>query len=149
MRTRMAATRLVYGFGDFRLDAGKRLLIGSDGKAVPLTAKPYETLAYLVEHTGSVISKDELMQAVWPGTAVEENNLTQNISLLRRTLGEESGEHRFISTIPGRGYQFIPSVSIAPAKAAASLPDTKTAIAVLPFVNVTADPAYDYFGDGL
>src|ERR1700687_2904498 len=121
----MAPTRLVYGFGDFRLDAGKRLLIRSDGKPVPLTPKAYETLAYLVEHTGSVISKDELMQGIWPGTAVEENNLTQNISLLRRALGEERGEHRFISTIPGRGYQFIAPVSIAPAKVAASLPDTK------------------------
>lgn len=59
----MAPTRLVYGFGDFRLEAGKRLLIGGAGKPVPLTPKTYETFAYLVEHTGRAISKDELMQA--------------------------------------------------------------------------------------
>jgi TolB-like protein/Tfp pilus assembly protein PilF len=144
-----SSTVPVYGFGAFLLDAGKRLLSGHDGKPVSLTPKAYDTLVFLVERAGAVVNKDELMQAIWPGTAVEENNLTQNISLLRRALGEERGEHRFISTIPGRGYQFIAPVSIAPAKVAASLPDTKAAIAVLPFVNVTADPAYDYFGDGL
>jgi serine/threonine-protein kinase len=139
----------VYAFGDFRLYAGKRLLTGCDGKPVPLTPKAYDTLAYLVKHAGAVINKDDLMRAIWPDTAVEENNLTQNISLLRRALGEERGEHRYIATIPGRGYQFIAPVSIAQAKPVGGEPCAMVSIAVLPFVNVSADPDYDYFGDGL
>src|SRR5438874_13816062 len=101
----MGPTRPVYGFGDFHLDARKRLLTGRDGTAVSLTPKAYDTLAFLVEHAGAVISKDELMRAVWPDTAVEENNLTQNISLLRRALGEGRHGHCYIATVPGRGYQ--------------------------------------------
>lgn len=145
----MAPTRPVYGFGCFRLDAGKRQLIGTDGKPVPLTPKAYETLAYLVEHTGSVIGKDELMQAIWPDTTVEENNLTQNISLLRRALGEGRDGHRYIATVPGRGYQFIAPVRVTAAKPPVSAPAVETSIAVLPFANLSADPNYEYFGAGL
>jgi TolB-like protein/Tfp pilus assembly protein PilF len=139
----------VYGFGDFHLHAGTRLLTGCDGKPVTLTPKAYDTLAYLVEHAGAVVHKEELMRAVWPDTAVEENNLTQNISLLRRALGEGRGDHRYIATVPGRGYQFIAPVRVSKAKPASIEPDEKASIAVLPFVNVSADPEYDYFGDGL
>src|SRR6476469_3621242 len=89
------------------------------------------------------------MRAIWPDTAVEENNLTQNISLLRRTLGEGRGDHRYIATVPGRGYQFPAGVSAAAAKAASGEPGVTASIAVLPFVNVSADPDYEYFGDGL
>src|SRR6185369_18053144 len=95
----------IYEFGDFRLDPGKRLLIGSNGKPISLSPKAYDTLAYLLERPGTVVHKDELMQAIWPDTAVEENNLTQNISIVRRALGEERRQHRYIATVPGRGYQ--------------------------------------------
>ena len=139
----------VYGFGDFRLDAGKRLLTGSDGKPVLLTPKAYDTLAYLVEHAGAVVHKEELMRAVWPDTAVEENNLTQNISLLRRALGDARGDHRFIATIPGRGYQFIAPVTVSSTNTARVESDQIASIAVLPFVNVSAHADYEYFGDGL
>src|ERR1700758_2448312 len=88
----------VYEFEGFRLDADKRLLLQRDGTAVGLTPKAYETLAYLVEHSGAVIEKEQMIRAIWPDTAVEENNLTQNISLLRRVLGEGRGENRFIVT---------------------------------------------------
>src|SRR5690349_15871993 len=145
----MAPTRPVYEFGDFRLDAGKRLLIGCDGNPVPLTPKAYETLTYLVEHTASVIGKDELMRAIWPDTAVEENNLTQNISLLRRALGEGRNGHRYIATVPGRGYQFLPAVRVTAAKPADSTPATEASIAVLPFANLSGDTEYEYFGTGL
>src|SRR5215467_2252111 len=128
----------VYGFGDFHLDPGKRLLIGRDGTPTSLTSKAYDTLAYLVERAGSVILKAELMQALWPDTIVEENNLTQNISLLRRVLGEGRGEHRYIATVPGRGYQFVAGVKVAAHAPGHSATAAALYIAVLPFVNVSA-----------
>jgi TolB-like protein/Flp pilus assembly protein TadD len=131
-------------FGQFRLDREKRLLLQMGGAVVPLTPKAYDTLAYLVVRAGAVVDKDELMHALWPDTAVEENNLTQNISMLRRILGEARGEHRYIATVPGRGYQFVARVT---AKDSVATPTP--AIAVLPFVNVTGDPEYEYFADGL
>jgi len=143
-------TALVYGFGDFRLDAGKRLLTGGDGTPVSLTPKAYDTLAYLVGHAGSIVNKDELMRAVWPDTAVEENNLTQNISLLRRALGEVRNGNRYIATVPGRGYQFTAAVRIASGKPASlSVPAAEASIAVLPFANLSADTDFEYFGEGL
>src|SRR3954470_4870332 len=141
------STRL-YEFGDFRLDRGKRLLLRHDGAIVPLAAKAYETLSYLVEHAGTVVDKDELIRAVWPDTAVEENNLTQNISLLRRLFGEGRGEHRYIATVPGRGYQLVATVRVATPPVPHEPPAT-VSVAVLPFVNVSADPEYDFFADGL
>src|SRR5688572_21667577 len=101
----------IYEFEGFRLDAEKRVLFSPDGSAIPLMPKAYETLSYLVENAGRVIEKDELMQAVWPDTAVEENNLNQNISTLRKVLGEKRGDHRFIATIPGKGYKFVARVA--------------------------------------
>jgi DNA-binding winged helix-turn-helix (wHTH) protein/TolB-like protein/tetratricopeptide (TPR) repeat protein len=100
----------IYEFGIFRIDAAKRLLIRGEDETVPLMPKAFETLLYLVEHHGKVNAKDELMSAIWADTSVEENNLTQNISILRRALGEKHGENRFIVTIPGRGYKFVAEV---------------------------------------
>lgn len=106
---RDAAPR-IYEFGEFRLDVGKRLLLQADGEPVPLMPKAFETLHYLVSNSGRVIEKDELMREIWADTIVEENNLNQNISTLRRVLGEKRGEHRFIATIPGQGYKFVADV---------------------------------------
>src|SRR5215213_8074866 len=100
----------IYEFGDFRLDAAKRLLLKGDGEPVALTPKVFDTLFYFVRHAGKIIEKDELMAAIWTDTIVEENNLSQNISILRRALGEKRGEHRFIATIPGRGFKFVAEV---------------------------------------
>jgi Tol biopolymer transport system component/DNA-binding winged helix-turn-helix (wHTH) protein len=100
-----------YEFGDFRLDAAKRLLLNRDGKPLSLTPKAFETLLYLVERGGAVLDKDELMCAVWPDTFVEENNLNQLISALRRVLGDDRARHRYIMTVPGRGYCFVADVS--------------------------------------
>jgi TolB-like protein/Tfp pilus assembly protein PilF len=142
-----AQSERVYEFGDFRLDSGKRLLT-RDGTPVSLTAKAFDTLAYLVEHSGRVLQRDELMGAVWPDTAVEANNLNQNISILRHVLGDGRGEHRYIATLPSRGYQFVARVRVA-AKAAGSARTHEPSIVVLPFVNLTGDSDYEYFGDGL
>jgi DNA-binding winged helix-turn-helix (wHTH) protein/tetratricopeptide (TPR) repeat protein len=100
----------IYEFGDFRVDAAKRLLLNRHGETLPLMPKAFDTLLYLVEHNGKVIEKAELMSAIWADTIVEENNLTQNISILRRVLGEKRGENRFIATVPGHGYKFVAEV---------------------------------------
>jgi TolB-like protein/DNA-binding winged helix-turn-helix (wHTH) protein/tetratricopeptide (TPR) repeat protein len=100
----------VYKFGDFRLDTAKRLLRRLDGTAVPLTPRVYETLLYMVEHHDTVLDKERLMEAVWPDSIVEENNLSQNISTLRRIFGETPGSHSYIVTVPGRGYRFVAEV---------------------------------------
>jgi TolB-like protein/tetratricopeptide (TPR) repeat protein len=139
----------LYEFAGFRLDADKRLLLQRDGAVVGLTPKAYETLAYLVEHSGAVVEKEQMIRAIWPDTAVEENNLTQNVSLLRRVLGEGRGEHRFIATVPGRGYQFVAPVSVVSQADGGLGPIDDLSIAVLPFVNNSTDPEYDYFADGL
>src|SRR3954462_15316277 len=96
----------VYEFGEFHLDLEKRLLC-RDGDPVPLTSRVFETLVFLVTNHGRLLEKEHLMDAVWPDCIVEENNLTQNISTLRRVFGEKPGTHRFIVTVPGRGYRFV------------------------------------------
>lgn len=100
----------VYEFGPFRIDAVKRVLL-REGEIVPLTSKSLDTLLVLVEHSGQVVTKDDLMKTLWPDTVVEENNLTQQISMLRKALGERANEHRYIVTVPGRGYSFVAEVS--------------------------------------
>jgi adenylate cyclase len=139
----------VYEFGEFRFDLGKRLLLRRDGTPVSLTPKAFDTLTCLVEHAGNVLDKDDLMRAVWPGLAVEENNLNQNISILRRALGEGRAERRYIATVPGRGYQFVAPVKSPAEPTSPEGPTEKASIAVLPFSNASTDPEYEYFGDGL
>lgn len=101
-----------YVFGDFRIDTASRQLQRSDGSPVALTPKVFDTLLLLVEHAGEVLGKDALMAAIWPGRIVEENNLTQNISILRRVLGASAGDHRYILTASGRGYRFVEPVQV-------------------------------------
>ncbi|NOT47622.1 MAG: tetratricopeptide repeat protein [Acidobacteria bacterium] len=100
----------IYEFGEFRLDAAKRSLSNLKGEIAPLMPKAFETLLYLVQNSGKIIGKDEMLSAIWPDTIVEENNLTQNVSALRRVFGEKPGEHRYIVTIPGNGYKFVAEV---------------------------------------
>lgn len=100
----------IYAFGEFRLDAAKRLLLKADDEIVPLMPKAFDTLLYLVRNSGKIIEKEELMREIWADSFVEENNLSQNISILRKTLGERRGEHRFIATVPGRGFKFVAEV---------------------------------------
>jgi serine/threonine-protein kinase len=100
----------IYSFENFRLDTSKRLLFNESNEPVALMPKAFEILLYLVSNSGRLIEKDELISAVWPDTIVEENNLTQNISALRKTLGEKHRENRFIVTVPGRGYKFVAEV---------------------------------------
>src|SRR5256885_236068 len=96
-------------FGSFRIDTAKRCLL-REGRIVPLTAKVFDTLVALIESEGEVIEKDDLIKKLWPDSFVEEGNLTQNISVLRKVLGESPGEHQYIVTVPRRGYRFVAEV---------------------------------------
>src|SRR5882672_6865381 len=94
-----------YEFGAFRIDTVNRLLL-NNGEPVPLKGKAVDTLLLLVEHNGEVVEKDELMNALWPDSFVEEGNLTQNIYVLRKALAEADS----IETVPRRGYVFTGEV---------------------------------------
>jgi len=98
-----------YEFGPFRLAPAERLLL-RQGQAVPLTPKSFDLLVVLVEHQGHMLSKEALMQTVWPESYVEEGNLTRNVSTLRRALGDGEGEQRYIETVPRHGYRFAAEV---------------------------------------
>src|SRR5262245_16753428 len=100
-----------YEFGAFQLDPVKRLVRRLDGTAVPLAPRVFDTLLYMVEHHDSVMDKERIMEAVWPDSIVEENNLAQAIWKLRQVLGETPGSHSYIVTVPGRGYRFVAEVN--------------------------------------
>src|SRR5215211_2901327 len=117
----------VLAFGDFRLDLEERLLLRSDGTEVPVTPRIFQTLHYLVEHSGRVLDKELIMEAVWPDCVVEENNLAQNISTLRRIFGDTPGCQRYIATVPGRGYRFVAKVHPAKETAAGEIAKAKVA----------------------
>jgi len=105
----------VYDFGEFRLDVMKRLLTRA-GAVVPLYSKAFDLLLVLVQNSGRDLSKDELLEAVWPGQILEEANLTVTMSVVRKALGEKASQPRLIVTLPGHGYRFITEVAGAPAE---------------------------------
>jgi eukaryotic-like serine/threonine-protein kinase len=101
--------KVLYEFGPFRVDPDKQVLLRED-QQVSITPKAFETLLILVRHSREVVSKDELMKAVWPDAFVEEANLSQNIFVLRKALGDTLEDRRYIVTLPGRGYRFVAQV---------------------------------------
>src|SRR6266446_5270380 len=138
-------TRRSYEFGPFRVDARERRLL-RNGEVVPLRPKVFDVLLVLVQNSGHILSKDEVMKLVWPNTAVEEGNLARNISTLRGALGERPRESQFIETIPWRGYRFKAAVrKIHDGEHRPAL----DSIAVLPFVNVNANAKTEYLADGI
>ena len=104
-----------YVFGEFVLERSQRRLLRGDGADVHLTGRQFDALLILVEHAGQLLDKDKLMRALWPGLVVEENNLSQAISSLRRALGDEPPGRRFIQTVARRGFRFIAPVTVDPA----------------------------------
>lgn len=134
-----------YEFGEYRLDADGPLLFRGSAP-VPLPPKAADTLLMLVEKSGSVVDKVEILQQVWKDAFVEEGSLTRTISILRKALGQ--GEREYIATVSKRGYRFAAPVSRLPlAQPAASL--ERFVLVVLPFENLSGDATQEYFVDGL
>jgi TolB-like protein/DNA-binding winged helix-turn-helix (wHTH) protein len=92
------------------MDARQRLLFNARGETLPLPSRAFDALLFMAQHPHQLIDKQALMKAVWPQAIVEENNLSQHISLIRKVLGEAPNQHRFIVTVPGRGFRFVPEV---------------------------------------
>lgn len=103
------APRIVYEFGPFHMDPDKQILLRGN-EPVPVTPKAFETLLVLVRRSRDVVSKEELLKEVWPDSFVEESNLSQNIFLLRKALGDTAENRQYIVTLPGRGYRFAATV---------------------------------------
>lgn len=101
----------VLEFNGFRLDVDGRRLLAPEGSTIDLPARAFDVLFYLIDHRGEDVSKERLMTAAWPDTVVEENNLNQAITALRRVFGDQRSEPRFIMTVPGRGYRFVAKVT--------------------------------------
>lgn len=142
----MAGTSF-YTFGPFRLDAtGRALFRGA--RMVPIPPKAVDTLLFLVENAGSVVTKEQLFATVWRDTFVEEGSLTRSISVLRKLLHDRAQGHEYIVTVPKRGYRFAAPVEQAADREAPSGP-AKVMLAVLPFVDLSGDERYGYFSDGL
>src|SRR5262245_54753137 len=105
------ALRQIYRFGSFQLDERERRLT-CNGKQISLTLKAFDTLLLLLKHPGCVLEKQEIMEQIWRETYVEEGTLAQNIFTLRRALGEDTANIKFIETVPRKGYRFIGQVEI-------------------------------------
>jgi DNA-binding winged helix-turn-helix (wHTH) protein/tetratricopeptide (TPR) repeat protein len=140
-------TKHLHEFGPFRLDAKERLLL-HDGEIVPLTPKAFDMLLALVENSGHLLEKNELMQRLWPDSFVEEGSLAQNVSLLRKALGESESQ-KFIETVPRRGYRFVAIVRELEGDADQIADRTIKSIAVLPLKSLGVDGGDEYLGIGI
>jgi TolB-like protein len=168
------ATGNIFLFEGFRLDRRGLCRRDQRGVFVPVVigSRALDVLGVLIAGDGDLVSKDEIMAAVWPGTVVEDNNLTVQISALRRILDGRRAEGSSIQTVAGRGYRFVASVTrVEPGSPPISFPIAgnrgggltgeygseaslaavfhKPAIAVLPFANLSDDPEQEYFADGM
>jgi TolB-like protein/tetratricopeptide (TPR) repeat protein len=146
----------MHRFGRFHLDAQARMLF-RDAEPMVLGQRAVALLRLLLERAGAPVSKDALIEAAWPGLAIEDSNLTVQIAALRRVFGQEAGGAGWIETLPRRGYRYVgPSVTTGDQPADArpqtspplALPD-KPSVAVLPFANLSGDPEQEYFADGM
>jgi TolB-like protein/Tfp pilus assembly protein PilF len=136
-----------YEFGSYRFDAQGGMLF-REGDRVALPPKVAQLLVALVEVAGGVLTKEQLLQQVWPGTVVEEGSLSSHISILRKALGGGPNGEDFIETLPKRGYRFAAPVKQAGPETPGSGID-RAILVVLPFENLSAGERYDYFSDGL
>ena len=111
--TESPKVKQLYEFGPFRVDPEKQVL-QREGEFIPLQPKTFQILLVLIRHNQAVVTKDDLMKAVWPDTFVEEANLSRNVFMLRKALGESSPEQRYIITVPGQGYRLAENVRLVP-----------------------------------
>lgn len=151
-----------YRFGEFSLDADQKVLMHK-GKPLLLAPKVLDILLTLVQHSGRIVEKEELMTRVWPDTFVEESNLTYSIVQLRKTLGDDARHPRYIETIPKRGYRFIADAEEVLSDMRVVIEEQRdsdvrsgviaeqrvASIAVLPFLDLSPDRDQDYFCEGL
>ncbi|MEJ0098693.1 MAG: winged helix-turn-helix domain-containing protein [Pseudomonadota bacterium] len=136
-----------FEFEGFRVDAAQRNLYAlRGGPALELPPRAFDALLHFLERPGELLSKRELMKALWPSVVVEENSLNQVVSTLRRVLGEKPSEHRYIVTAPGRGYRFVANVRRIDAMVD---PGAARSLAVLPFVNQIASHDAAHLGDAV
>src|ERR1051325_2923464 len=159
---------LIYEFGSFKLATADRVLL-HNGEVVRLTQKAYQILLLLIQNSGRLVTRERIMKEVWPDRFVEENNLTVNISYLRKALGKSYGIHEYIETVPVLGYRFAAEVSVSEAKAedqaakVTAQPKHSTSLAltvsrdglifnslaVLPLMNASPNPEIEYLSDGI
>src|SRR5437660_5085998 len=135
-----------YRCATFELQPNERRVLAG-GEPVVLGPRAFDLLVALVERPGQLVTKEELLDCVWPNLVVEENNLQVQVSALRKILGQEA-----IATIPGRGYRFTVTLTASNAPLKTLLPpidENVPSIAVLPFVNMSDDAANEYFADGI
>jgi DNA-binding winged helix-turn-helix (wHTH) protein/pimeloyl-ACP methyl ester carboxylesterase len=132
-----------YRFGHFHLDVRERLL-SRGGDVIPLRLKVFDTLVVLVENAGRLVTKQELLDMVWPATTVEENNLNHNVSVLRKALGERATGQQYIETIPRVGYRFAAPVEATVAPARPSAPSSPS-----PAAKARQEIRYCTTGDGV
>jgi TolB-like protein/Tfp pilus assembly protein PilF len=155
----MSGERRLLEFGAFRLDFANRLLLRG-AAPVALTPKTFDLLALLAERAGELVTKDEILERIWPDTFVEEGNLTQTVYMLRRALGGEGGLGESVETVPRRGYRFTAPVrelttEATPAggrghrTAGSGAARPVASIAVLPFEPLAAGPDDEYLGLGM
>ena len=138
-----ARTSDLYAFGPYRLDVGGRIL-AREGQPVPLPPKTFELLLLMAESPGRAFSKQELMSALWPDVFVEEANLSFQVSMLRKALGEGGGP--WIETVPKHGYRFTADVKKIPAAAAATIPAMTTAPVTTAATAITRTPLRQQLG---
>lgn len=134
-----------FEFGPFRLDARRRAL-SCESRAIPLTPKAFDLLLVLVREHGQIVAKERLINLVWPGTYIEENNLAVHVSALRKLLSNGKEETEYIKTVAKQGYTFVaPVTSVAEAAPKRAI----ESVAVLPFNVISSHPDDDYLGPGI